>query len=75
MQPTTTYNREKALRDYRPKMRRAQVIELGRRFGVSGSTMRKMMQGEKPAIPRIVYNGDTRGYYDRDVVLSAVERS
>lgn len=56
---------------YPPRMRRGQVIELGRKLGLSDYAVRKLIEGEAAPVRGIVYPGTQKQYFDRaDVVQS-----
>lgn len=59
-----------AHRKFPVRMRRGQVLELGREIGLSERTVRSLIEGGP--IKGIVYAGTTRQYFDRDQVIRAL---
>lgn len=66
------YTAADAQQEYPPKMRRGQVMELGRKVGVGEWTMKSLLDPGGRVISRIVYPGTTRAFYDRSEVIKAL---
>ena len=67
-----TYTPEQARRDYKPLIKRGEVMELGARLGITESTMRLMIEGEDAPVERQTFGGQSRGYFKLDDVLKAI---
>lgn len=74
MQPTALkpYTVEQARFDYTMKLRRGSLFEMAGRFGITCSTMRKLVEGEKPTIQGQKFPPDERQYFDRDEALKVL---
>lgn len=76
------YTAEQARRDFPQRMRRSQVMELGRRFGFGKRMLRILMEapkdeegnptGKPAALVGIVYPNTTWNYYDRETVMEVL---
>lgn len=67
-----TYTPEQARLDYKPLIKRGEVMELGARLGITESTMRLMIEGEDATVKRQTFGGQSRGYFKLDDVLKAI---
>lgn len=67
-----TYTPEQARHDYRPLIKRGEVMELGRRLGITATTMRLMIEGEDAPIKRQTFAGQQRGYFKLEDVLGQI---
>lgn len=67
-----TYTPEQARLDYRPLIKRGEVVEIGRRLGFTERTMRLMIEGEDAPVKRQTFAGQSRGYFKLDDVLKAI---
>lgn len=67
-----SYTHEQARRDYKPLIKRVEVMELGARLGITESTMRLMIEGEDAPVKRQTFGGQSRGYFKLDDVLKAI---
>lgn len=71
----TTYTAEQCRRDFTPKLKRAQVLEIGRKFGFSAHLMRQLIEGPEATIKREVYAGQARGYFNLEDVLRQLRQA
>lgn len=62
----------KVEREYPPMMRRADVFEVGKRLGLSVTTVRRLIDGREAVIRARRIGGQTRGYYDRGRVIEVL---
>ena len=64
------YTVDEAKRDFTPRLRWGQVVEMLGRLGLTEWSARVLL--ESGAVTRILYPGRKRAYYDRDQVLKVV---
>lgn len=52
-----------------PKLKRAQVMEMGGAFGIGVWTMRCLIEGKEAVVRVEKYAGQKRGYFDREKLI------
>lgn len=69
------YTASDAQQEYPARMRRGQVMELGRRLGVGEWTVKTLLDPKNAVIHRIVYPHTKLAFYDRTQVINALFQS
>lgn len=67
-----TYTRAQIETEYPPLMKRGQVIELGRKLGMTTWTVRQLIEGPDAVLKPNVIGGQLRGYFKRNDVLAVM---
>lgn len=62
-------NAERCRKLFSPKLKRAQVMELGAAFGITEWTMRCLIEGEGAVVKLEKFAGQKRGYFDREKLI------
>lgn len=67
-----TYTAEQARKDYKPLIKRAAVLELGEKLGITRRTMRLLIEGEDAPVKRHLILSKPSQYFKLEDVLTAV---
>lgn len=62
-------NAEKCRGVFPPKLKRAQVMEMGAQFGITEWTMRCLIEGKGAVVKVEKFGGQKRGYFDRERLI------
>ncbi len=65
----TQTNAERCRKLFPPKLKRAQVMEMGAEFGITAWTMRCLIEGPGAVVKVEKFANQKRGYFDRDRLI------